>query len=312
VKRGSTIPLDPAFRQRIIDVHGDAGRDWLVRLPLLVAHLTAHWQLELGEPFKLSYSFVAAARRRDGTNVVLKIGVPGPDLDRERRALVDFESCGMVRLIDSDGGDGALLLERLSPGTSLSTVENEEAELTAAADVLELLSRPMVVDDPAQYPTTQDWALELSAMKQEFGGGTGPFPADLVERAERLFLELHADREPVSLLHGDLHQDNILAAERRPWLGIDPKGVLGERAYEAGSLLRNPWRRVLSSRDPRALVLKRASFLADRLGLDRRRLVAYGVAQLVLAAWWAFEDHDEAWEPLLAVAESVAPLARRM
>ena len=44
--------------------------------------------------------------------------------------------------------------------------------------------------------------------------------------------------EPM-LLHGDLHHYNILAAERQPWLAIDPKGVVGDPVYETGVFLYN-------------------------------------------------------------------------
>src|SRR3712207_7697305 len=39
---------------------------------------------------------------------------------------------------------------------------------------------------------------------------------------------------------GDFHHDNVLAARREPWLAIDPKGVVGEPAYDAGTLVREP------------------------------------------------------------------------
>jgi len=63
-----------------------------------------------------------------------------------------------------------------------------------------------------------------------FDGGTGPLPAHLVEEAERLFEELIVSMDEATLLHGDLHHDNILAAERQPWLALDPKGLVGEPA----------------------------------------------------------------------------------
>jgi streptomycin 6-kinase len=74
------------------------------------------------------------------------------------------------------------------------------------------------------------------------------------------------------LLHGELHHENILAAERAPWLAIDPKGVIGEPAYETGALIRN---RLLNLSDlPQAIrvLTHRVDQLSEELNLDRTRV----------------------------------------
>ena len=76
---------------------------------------------------------------------------------------------------------------------------------------------------------------------------------------------------PPVVLHGDLHHFNILAAERQPWLAIDPKGVVGEPVYETGALLRNPWPDLLSLPDPGRILARRVDQLAEELGFDRAR-----------------------------------------
>jgi streptomycin 6-kinase len=40
------------------------------------------------------------------------------------------------------------------------------------------------------------------------------------------------------LLHQDLHADNVLAAQREPWLTIDPKPLSGEREFGVTALVR--------------------------------------------------------------------------
>lgn len=116
---------------------------------------------------------------------------------------------------------------------------------------------------------------------------------------------------PSVVLHGDLHHENILAAERRPWLAIDPKGVVGEPAYEVGAFLRNPTSRLLDASRPQDVIARRVDLLSERLGLDRQRLLAFGFAQLVLAAWWMYEDHGDGWQPAIALAEAIEPATRR-
>ncbi len=108
--------------------------------------------------------------------------------------------------------------------------------------------------------------------------------------------------EPV-LQHGDLHHDNILSAERQAWLAIDPKGVAGEPAYEVAALLRNPMPQLLSMPNLGLVMARRVDLLSEYLSLDRTRLVAWGLAQAVLAAWWDFEDHGHGGEQWLTCAE---------
>jgi streptomycin 6-kinase len=92
------------------------------------------------------------------------------------------------------------------------------------------------------------------------------------------------------LLHGNLHHDNILCAEREPWLAIDPKGLIGELAYETGALLRNLWPAILAEPDPARLIARRIDQLAEEVAFERARVRDWGMAQAVLSAWWFIED----------------------
>ena len=130
------------------------------------------------------------------------------------------------------------------------------------------------------------------------------------ERAEALFAELLASSGAPMLLHGDLHHENILAAERAPWLAIDPKGLIGEAEYEVGALMRNPLPRLLALPDVTATLARRFDILAETLGFDRQRMIAWSYAQAVLSAWWHIEDHGHGWEPTIALAERLAPLLK--
>jgi len=96
------------------------------------------------------------------------------------------------------------------------------------------------------------------------------------------------------LLHGDLHQDNILSAEREPWLAVDPKGVIGEPVFETGALLRNFWPDILSIPNPKSLMARRIDQLSAELGFDRERIYDWGFSQAVLSVLWSIEDKGEA------------------
>jgi streptomycin 6-kinase len=295
------------FARTVTDLHGQEGIEWLDRLPSLLAACARRWSLAILPPFEpLSYNYVAPAIRSDGAGVVLKVGFPHPELLTELAALRLYDGRGSVRLLDADPEQGILLLERLNPGTQLLALADDEQATSIAAQVMRQLWRPAPPDHP--FPTVARWASGLQRLRQRFDGGVGPFPLVWVERAERLFDELLASMGEPVLLHGDLHHYNILAAERQPWLALDPKGVIGEPEYEVGALLRNPLH-ILSMPQPGRLLERRVAQLAAELGFDRQRLVAWAVAQAVLSAWWSFEGHGRGWERAIACAELLSALS---
>jgi streptomycin 6-kinase len=291
----------------IVELHGTTGVEWLNRLPSLVADCEQRWSLQVLPPFEpLSYNYVAPAVRADGTEVVLKVGVPNAELLTEIEALRLFDGHGIVRLLEADYEQGALLLERLKPGTPLSSLTDDEQATSIAIQVIGQLWKPVSLEH--SFPTVAKWAAGLKRLRERFDGGSGPFPGSLVEEAETLFGELIGSMGEEVLLHGDLHHQNILAAERQPWLALDPKGVVGEAAYEVGALLRNPMPQLLTEPHPGRILARRVEQLAEGLGFDRARVVGWGMAQAVLAGWWSFEDHGRGWESWIACAEILAGL----
>lgn len=300
----NTVPN--GFARTIVELHGAAGVEWLNRLPSIIADCAERWSLTVMPPFEpLSYNYVAPVVRADGTDTVLKVGVPNAELLTEVEALWLFDGHGIVRLLEADADWGVLLLERLKPGTPLSSLSDDKQATSVATQVMRQLWKPVPSEHP--FPTVGKWATGLERMRERFGG-TGPLPSRLVEAAERLFAELISSMAEPVLLHGDLHHQNVLAAERQPWLALDPKGVVGEPAYEVGALLRNPMPQLLTESQPRRLLGRRADQLAEELGFDRERLVGWGLAQAVLAAWWSYEDHGHGWESWIACAEILAAL----
>jgi streptomycin 6-kinase len=298
------------FARTMIEMHGDTGRVWLDELPVRVAEYERLWAIQVGPPFaNLSYNYVAPATRADGEQVILKCGMPHPELTSEIAALRLWDGHGCAQLIASDLDGGALLLERLLPGTMLLDLTDDDKTTRIAAQAMRALWRPAPpAPEDTVFPTTARWASGLRRLRATYDGGTGPLPADMVIRAEALFLELLASSGAPMLLHGDLHHENILAAERAPWLAIDPKGLIGEAEYEIGALIRNPLPRLLASPDVTATLARRFDILAETLGFDRQRMIAWSYAQAILSAWWRIEDHGYGWEPTIALAERLAPL----
>jgi streptomycin 6-kinase len=300
--------LPETFTRNIVSTFGEPGVNFLAQLPALLDECAQRWELTVLPPFpNLSFNYATPVRLSDGTAAVLKLGVPRNDLQTEIDTLRLYAGDGCARLLDADPALGAILLERLQPGTLLSAHPDDEEATVIATTVMRRLWRPV----PATHtiPTIQDWFGGLRELRAQFGGGTGPFPKRLVEEAERLAADLFATLAPPVVLHGDLHHFNILAAEREPWLAIDPHGVIGEPAYDVGALMRNPHPAFLKFPDPLGTLERRLTILAETLGFERARLRAWTVAQGVLSAWWGYEDQRDYLDPTwLAIAAQLAAL----
>jgi streptomycin 6-kinase len=301
------ITLTPGFRRTVEQTWGDTGRTWLAGLPGLAAGLMADWELSPAGPLPLSMNWVGRVRRADGTAAVLKLGVPeSGHLADEATALECFAGRAAITVLARDDARGALLLEEARPGTPATslTPRDDAAATSVLIEVITRLHRP--APDGVALP-------ELSGRIRSFRGhlrrfpGDDPLPRHLVGRAAGLFEELCATATGRVVLHGDLHHDNVLAAEREPWLAIDPHGVVGDPGYEVGAMLYNP--------DPHApgdAVLDAAEArieqLADGLGMPRERVVAWGFVQAVLSEVWSCEGDGMVSGRPLRLAHRLLPL----
>jgi streptomycin 6-kinase len=299
--------VDPSScAPQIIGCHGTIGTEWLQQLPDLLATYAERWALTIMPPFKdLSYNYVAPALRENGMHVVLKAGVPHRELYQEIQALQHFDGHGMVQLLEADIDRGVFLLERLSPGLPLTSLEQDQRATHIATQVMRKLWKP--APSHHTFATVAGWAAGLDRLRASFAGGTGPFPGEIVDMAEGLFSELLNPTSEVTLIHGDMHHLNILSSEREPWLAIDPKGVVGNPLYDIAtfaSSLPQPE----SESHIKTTLARRVAQLADGLCVDPAQIIRWGLAQSVLSGWWNFEDLGRGWEEPLARAELYASL----
>lgn len=261
------------------------------------------WQLSFREPAIRTATALVLKVWRDDQSLMLKL-VLNPDEAGQREALAHFAGRGAVRLVEWDGA--AMLLERAVPGTPLARLtlqgRDEEAAEATCRVIAQLLSEPPPAE--SELPTVEDWGGAFDRVGR-VAEQRGVQPR-LLERAQRLYADLAETQGPRLLLHGDLQHYNILLDETRGWLAIDPKGVLGEAAFEIGAWLRNPEGEMRFFADT-AIVARRAAMFAERLGLDRQRVLGWAFCQAVLSALWSIEDGGEPGQAL-SVARATLPL----
>lgn len=252
---------------------------WLERVPELVAECVEEWQLELGEPYEAGAAgYAVRAALTDGTPTVLKLIYPHREAEHEADALELLAGNGAVRLLARDDARSAMLLERCEPGTALAENGGEKA-----LDVLvELLPRHWVRAGEPFHTLAEEAAWWIDDLPEQWEQSGRAIERRLVDTAvDALGLLSESQGEQV-LLNQDLHGDNVLAAEREPWLVIDPKPLLGEREFAVAPIVRS-----FELGSSRADVLYRLDRLTSELGLDRERARGWTIGQTMA---WAFDS----------------------
>lgn len=279
-----TTCLPAKFMQTMKDVHKEKAELWLKHFDRLIFECENRWQLKMMPPFELSYNYVASALRNDGSEVVVKLTVPGNEFDSEVEALQHFNGNGMVKIIDVDVARGILILERLSPGKTLATVENEEEAVRIASHVMKKLWIPAPIS--SGIPTTVHMEEKLIHIYRSNPEGIGPLTKEILHEAVELFQSMNAARGKPFLLHGDLHHYNILMAGMESWLAIDPKGLIGDREYDVIQYLLNK----LPREDATSVIEKRIDLFVKELNLDKKRIIGWGFCHSVLATCWTVQE----------------------
>ena len=260
------LPLPPAFLAY-------AARDepwaaWLARLPRLVDEVVDDWQLRVdGALMHGEVALVVPVRTRAGEPAVLKLGFPHAEAAYEHLALRAWNGNGAVRLLQADPRRWALLLERADPGHHQHALPVAEAGVGVAGFYERLHRRPLPQLDRLSTHAAR-WAVELAGLRR-----SPAVPRRFVDQAVGLARDFAADSETDrALVHTDLHYFNVLAAEREPWLVVDPKPLAGDPAYEVAPLLWNRWDDAVATGDLRAAVLERLFTVVDVAGLDEDRV----------------------------------------
>jgi streptomycin 6-kinase len=265
----TAIRIPDRLARIVVSAFGEVGRDWLARLPALVADAASTWQLHVGAPFEPggNVGWVAPVVRADGSDAVLKVECPGHPNRWAAPGLQHWAGRGAARLFDSDEATQVLLLERCVPGTS-----GDELGVAAGAEVVaSVLAELHAVDPPAEgafEPLARLVERSRETMWDWFDRFEPPLDRGFVAHADDLFRSLTSSSTDTVLLHGDLGPGNVVLSERG-WLAIDPYPVLGDRAYDVGHDL---------SRCDLSDAREHVTFFADRLDLDPRRIAGWAFA----------------------------------
>ncbi len=298
-----TIPENLA--RDVDDPASDVRADWLRALPHVVDQLADRWSLSVGEPYRPGghCSWVAPVTTRSAELLVLKVAWDHEESLDEADGLRVWDGAGAVRLHAEEhfAQTSAMLLERCIPGTRLGDVKPEpEQDLVVAALLQQLWVAPpadhrfrpleLMCEQWARAfeesfegsPGAIEPAIAPGAIEPPIAPGTidppiapGTIDPAIAREGIDLFRSLSKTTPQPVLLCTDLHAENVLVAEREPWLAIDPKPYVGDPAYDLVQHMLNCPDRL--DDDPREL----AHRMAGLTGLEPHRVTAWLFARCV-------------------------------
>ncbi|MEO0703405.1 MAG: aminoglycoside phosphotransferase family protein [Pseudomonadota bacterium] len=221
-------------------------------------------------------------RRDDGTLAALKLPrKPGGNEQPAGAMLRYWQGDGAARIYA--GSTGPILIEWLE-GPSLSD-RAREGDLAGADRILTEVAaglRGRVGAPWADLPTLHTWCHALLTFDLR---RVAPEVAQWVEAAARLAEDLLATGPDPVPLHGDLHHDNVILT-RRGALAFDPKGLLGDPAYELANAFRNP-RGINGPLSDPARIEALAAAAADAMDAPHARVIGWAAVKAALSLAWS-------------------------
>ncbi|HON74367.1 MAG TPA: aminoglycoside phosphotransferase family protein [Dermatophilaceae bacterium] len=248
----------------------------------LIAEAMDQWSLTPDGPLRTGWTAAVLPVRREGLPLALKVVWPCPDTAGEHRALRHWAGRGAVRLVAADPGRGALLLERLDADRDLRILD-----VDAACEVIGEVLGQLHVPAPPTIRRLSDFSAHNLARLT----ARTDLPRRFVSRVAGLVDELTSDQDcDATLLHVDLHDQNVLAAERAPWLAIDPQPMAGHPGVELHPMLRNRVAELGTGSAFRWSVRRRVDVVCDAAGIDDQVARLWTVVVCGFQAGWAAEE----------------------
>lgn len=253
----------------------------------------ALWSLTADGPLRVTSTSLLQPVRRDGRALMLKIARVAEER-RGARLMGWWDGRGAAPVLAIEGD--ALLMQRAAGGRDLVAMARRGADEAATAVIVAVVRRLHRHPSPPTFLTPlPSWFADLESVAD----GAPPW----MRRAAAMARTLLAAPVPEVALHGDVHHANILDFGERGWLAIDPKGLVGDRAFDYVNLFRNPdidqsWPAIATRP---AHFARRVAQVSRGASLEPAHLLRWIVAGMGLfAAWALIQGNDAALERRIA------------
>src|SRR3990167_10499033 len=145
--------ISDVVQRNMISLYGDVGKQWLENLSPFISHYENQWHFKASKCFSdAQFNVVLNTIKNDS---VFKCCVTNKEFKTEVKALAHYNGHGAVKLLKYDIENGAMLLEKINPGSLLENVISIEEATKKAVATCKKLHKP--VENKTPFPTLRDW-----------------------------------------------------------------------------------------------------------------------------------------------------------
>ncbi len=280
------------FKHNIMVQYGNEGKKWLDSLSKMITEIGQKHNLSGLTPVNnMTFNYVVSGYQNDQP-IILKIGMNSKALAKEASCLKAFANHATAKVIVDDGH--MIIMQRAVPGGTIKDYfpDNDSEATKILCACIKTLHKASMPESHNFYHLSE----LFKTLDQKLD-----IPDEILAKAKHLRDKLFSTTTKEVLLHGDLHHDNILnngdsksrhsSKSEDEWLVIDPKGFIGDPAFEPAACLCNPIPELLQENQPSEIIENRIKICSAELGIDSRRIADWLYTKSVLCWAWSLEDN---------------------
>jgi len=197
------------------------------------------------------------------------------------KLMVWWDGLGAVKVFEHD--ENAILMERISGTDNLSLTtmaitnrDNEASQIICKVAGLlhECHKKPL-----PQLVPLEIWFNDLFLFADRYG--------EVLMKCSSIARSLINNQQDIAILHGDLHHGNVLYSSDKGWLAIDPKGLIGDRAFDYVNILCNPNAEIALKKGRLA---SQINVISNESKISFDYLLQWTIAWCGLSAVWFLND----------------------
>lgn len=237
--------------------------------------------------------------------VILKLNHDTLQLREEYTMLHKLNGSGCCKVFAYDEKSGMLLEERLLPGTVL----REEESLVKRMEVLKTVFHKIhqMVGNDTKNPSYLDW-LE-GAYQFCIDNDVDTKLTEKAKLARDICAEIFEKYSERTLLHGDLHHDNILLRADGTYSMIDPKGVIGPEILDLPRFIMNELDTKHAVPDEEHMY-EVVRMVSENFGYPIADVKKVYFMEVILGNIWCIEDGEEISEEEIEIATKMILFGR--
>ena len=274
------IPEDT--KQALYKNLGDETEAFLSHAAKLLEKYAGEWQLtniEFMETNTVNLLFTCESALHGPC--ILKLCLPGPGVGTEINCLEAYKGKGYCKLWAYNLADHIMLLQRVVPGNQMWDIPDDKERARRMAHLIKDLHIPW--DGQTPYPTYISWIENIGEILAEKGNMVALL--FYVDKALVCYADLVTRHPQNCLLHGDLHQENMLLNEAGGYTIIDPEGAIGPPIIETARFLLN------EMPCEKATIFELVNIIAPAVDADPKDILQSLFIDTVLTTSWTMEEH---------------------